>query len=314
MPELYIPSEGIYFRLLGYSSNCCIYSRNENEPYVSHYDVSNGAFAGQWFSVLAGTGTHAGLYAIKGKGSGKVLYSRANNDPKVSYIAGDGQYEDKFWFRFDEGTGTYKGHFRLITPSENMALYSRASNDPTFHNYSASSVYSDHYFSFLFEDMTVKKVEYDTDKAQITSSQQLVIFNEEYANGGSIDMQTSISVSETKTHTSTFDYTLGFTITVGATFSAKLPYVANGKVTTSVANQHQFKWGSTDSITHHWSATFNATIPPHKTIKAVSTVTQGTLTVPYTITLSSKSGITTTTKGTWSGTSTWDLKNTVTEI
>jgi len=313
MSELYIPPKGIYFRILGYSSNCCIYSRNENDPCVWHYNVSHGDFPDQWFSVLPGTGTHAGLYAIKGKESGKVLYSRAENDPKVYHITGDGYYEDN-WFRFEAGTGTYKGYFRLITPCNSGAIYSRASNEPTFANYPASPAYPDHYFAFIFEDMTITKVEYNIDQAKITLAQPLVIASQEATNNTSVAQQSSITVSETKTHTSTFDYTLGFTITVGTTFLAGLPGVAEGKVNASVANEHQFKWGSTDSIAHLWSASFTATIPPHKTIKAVSTVTQGTLNVPYTITLSSKSGVTTTTTGTWWGTSTWDLRSTVTEI
>jgi hypothetical protein len=122
MSELYIPPEGIYFRLLGYNSNCCIYSRKENDPCVWHYDVSHGACADQWFSVLKGTGSHANLYAIKGKDSGKVLYSRANNDPRVYHIDGDGKYEDKLSFFSIRPTGA---KMMFLLPPQLVFLRSR---------------------------------------------------------------------------------------------------------------------------------------------------------------------------------------------
>jgi hypothetical protein len=100
-----------------------------------------------------------------------------------------------------------------------MALYSRAGNNPDLGNYSSSYTYSDHYFAFLFEDMTVTKVEYDTDEVKITATQPMVIGDQQTANTSSVAQQSSITLSETKTHTSTFDYTLGFTISVGTTFS-----------------------------------------------------------------------------------------------
>ncbi|KAJ7098520.1 hemolytic lectin [Mycena belliarum] len=313
MADLYIPSEGLFFRLLGYKSNCCIYSRNKNEPRVGHYSMANGIFADQWFSVITGTGSHAGLHAIKGRESGYVLYSRAKNDPKVNHVAGDGQYDDN-WFRFEPGTGTFSGYFRLLTPSANMVLYSRAENDPKFGNYRATSTFPDHYFSFIFEDMTVTKVAYDFDQARLASSQPLVIASQTIDNNTDVSQQTTVDISVTETHTSTFEHTWGFTITVGTTFSAGIPFVTGGEVSLSVSTEKTFTWGSSNEISRLWSGTFIATAPPHKTVKAVSTVTKGTITVPYTITLASKSGATATAKGIWNGVSTWDLRNTVNEV
>lgn len=92
--DLYIPPQGIYFRLLGYVSQGVIYSRSHNDPEVSHYPASSPS-EDQYFELLPGSGNHQGLYAIKGKVSGKVLFSRSSPDPTVYHIDGDGYYEDK---------------------------------------------------------------------------------------------------------------------------------------------------------------------------------------------------------------------------
>ena len=91
----YIPPEGLRFRIVGYASQCAIYSRNTEDPTVSHCSLSHGAFSDQWFTLLHGTGAHAGLYAIKGQASGNVLFSRKEPDPRVGHVHGDGKYEDK---------------------------------------------------------------------------------------------------------------------------------------------------------------------------------------------------------------------------
>ena len=91
---LYIPPEGLRFRIIGYASQSAIFSRNTADPYVWHYSTTYGAFSDQWFTLLHGTGNRQGRYAIKGQASGKVIFSRTMV-PKVGHIEGDGQYEDK---------------------------------------------------------------------------------------------------------------------------------------------------------------------------------------------------------------------------
>lgn len=94
MSTFYIPPEGLRFRLVGYVSQCAIFSRNDPEPHVYHYNVSNGDFPDQWFTLLHGSEKRSGQYAIKGGASGKVLFCRGWH-PTVGHIEGDGVYDDK---------------------------------------------------------------------------------------------------------------------------------------------------------------------------------------------------------------------------
>ena len=90
----YVPPQGLRFRLVGYVSQCAIFSRNHREPYVGHYSVSHGDYPDQWFTLLHDSAGHPGRYAIKGEVTGKVLFSRSQSPP-VGHIEGDGKYEDK---------------------------------------------------------------------------------------------------------------------------------------------------------------------------------------------------------------------------
>jgi len=90
----YVPPAGPRSRLIGYVSQCAIFSRSTAEPYVGHYSVSHGEYPDQWFTLLYGTSGHAGLCAIKGQASGEVLFSRSKS-PSVGHIEGDGTYNDK---------------------------------------------------------------------------------------------------------------------------------------------------------------------------------------------------------------------------
>ena len=91
----YIPPEGIRFRLVGYMSQRAIFSRNTIQPQVWHHSVSYGVFPDQWFTLLHGSGTRAGRYAIRGQASGRVLFSRRTQTPRVGHVEGNGQSEDK---------------------------------------------------------------------------------------------------------------------------------------------------------------------------------------------------------------------------
>lgn len=92
--DLYIPPEGIYFRLLGYVSQRVIYSRTHAEPQVGLHPFEE-SYDDQFFTLIHGTGERKGTYAIKSKVTGNVLFSRTHAPPNVGHTPGNGQYNDK---------------------------------------------------------------------------------------------------------------------------------------------------------------------------------------------------------------------------
>jgi len=311
--SVYIPPEGLRFRIVGYSSQCAIFSRNSPEPEVWHYNVSNGQYPDQWFTLLHGEGDHSGLYAIKGQVTGKVLYSRATK-PSVGHILGDGYYSDN-WFKIEPGTGQFAGYFRLVTPSTGYALYSRVSQDPTFSNYSAGYPHTDQHFNFWWEDMKVDKIEYKLDAGKIISSTPITLGDQVLTNNSDVEQEMSFSVSKSVSNSSSFQFSTGFTITAGMEFGVDIPVIADAKFSLSASTSNTWTWGKTTEYTIQYTATFPVMAGPHKSVRASSVVNQGTLDVPYTMYLSSKSsGVKVQTSGTWQGVSSWDIRYTITPL
>ncbi|KAJ3485529.1 hypothetical protein NLI96_g4885 [Meripilus lineatus] len=308
--DLYIPPHGIYFRLLGYVSQNVIFSRTAQEPQVGQIPVES-VYSDQWFTLIHGTGNRKGTYAIKGKVSGNVLFSREGPAPNVGHVAGNGQYDDN-WFKLEPGKGQYSKQFRLITPSAGVAVFSRTKMEPYLWNIAQGQVYSDQHFSYIFEDMNVDRIEYDLNLGKIISSNPLVLANQTLTNKTDHEQEMSFQLNETATHTSTFEYSTGFTITIGMSFKAGIPLIAETEFTVEASSTNQWTWGEQTSFSKSYTATFPVKAGPHETVRAVSTVNKGELEVPFTMYLSSKStGTKTETKGIWRGVSTWDLRHTV---
>ncbi|KAK0231736.1 hemolytic lectin LSLb [Armillaria nabsnona] len=306
---MYIPPQGIYFRLTGQESQHVLYSRRGPSPELWHY--KGDKYEDQLFTLIHGAGSRAGLYAIKGKHSGKVLYSRTSPEPCVGHVDGDGMYNDN-WFDLEVGIGPHAGHFRIVCPATGEVLFSRTTADPKFGNYTRAKFCADQYFSMGFEDMVVKRVEYDVARGKILRVTPHVLANQTLKNNSDDEQEMSFHFSENVTHTSTFQYTTGFTIEVGTEFSAGVPLVAEGKISVSASQSNAWSFGTEKSFSKTYTAQFPVKAGPHKTVRGVSSVQQGTLEVPYTIHLVSKSGgVWVETKGIWRGVSTWELHHAI---
>ena len=123
------------------------------------------------------------------------------------------------WHKFEPGVGQFANYFRIVTPSQNVGLYSRPANEPTFSNAGQNYTYSDQHFCFLWEDMEVEKVEFNLDSGRIISSTPIVLAEQVLTNNSDTEQEMSFSVNKSVTNTSTFEYSTGFTVTVGMEFS-----------------------------------------------------------------------------------------------
>ena len=107
----------------------------------------------------------------------------------------------------------------MICPATETAVFSRTHADPQVWNYFASMVYPDHYFSFLFEEMEVVRVEYSLKMGKIVKAKSNVLATQTLTNNTNHDQEMSFSLNETEAHTSTWEYSTGFTISVGTSFN-----------------------------------------------------------------------------------------------
>jgi len=302
---MYIPREGLYFHLVSTQTNHRIFSRT-SEPNVGLTDGPE--YEDQLFSLIHGSSDNSydGLYAIKSKESGRLLFSRGS-DPHVGNIEGEGEYSDN-WFAFDEGFNRHASQFRILCPANSLVLFARTA-EPHFGNVNKNPVYDDHYFKFAFEDMVVKSVDFDVKLGTIDPLKPQVIASEQLDNKSDKEQSMSFNFSEDVGHTSSFEYTVGFTITLKTTIEAGIPFVVDGKIEVDASVTNQWKFGSTDTFSKHYAASFPVRADPHGTVHATATVEKAMITVPYTITLYPRRdpSVEVQTKGDWKGLTSWNL-------
>jgi hypothetical protein len=100
--------------------------------------------------------------------------------------------------------------------------------------------------------------------------------------------------SVSKSRTSSWSNTVGLKVSVSATGGAKVPLLAEGKVTVTVEGSEQYNWGGSNTTTDTITITLPINVPPNKKYRAYARVQQGDVTLPYTMigTLHFKSGAT----------------------
>ncbi|KDR66599.1 hypothetical protein GALMADRAFT_232450 [Galerina marginata CBS 339.88] len=310
--DFYIPPEGLFFRLLGYYSSRVLVSRTHAQPEVFHHPRTE-TFEDQFFQLIHGTGKHAGYFAIKGKLTNKVLFSRNSSNPHVGHVDGNGAYDDN-WFKLEIGTNTKASNFRLVNYNSDTVLVSRTHAEPQVYNHSKKETFDDQYFSFLFEDVEIDRVVYHVDKGEILSSTPLVIADQTLQNDTNTQQSMEFSINDTEVHTSTFDYTLGFTIAIGASITAGIPTVAEGQIKMDISNSHTFNWGGSTSTSKSYTARLPIVAPANSSVRATSSVTRSTLNIPFTVFSKAVStGFVARTEGIYTGVTTWDLRHAVTK-
>ncbi|KAI0067578.1 hemolytic lectin [Artomyces pyxidatus] len=309
MSDIYIPPEHLRFRLLGYVSQNVLFSRTSQEPQVGHCPVGQER-DDQYFTLIHGTGKRSGLYALKSPATDKVLFSRTNAEPCVWHISGNGRWDDS-WFKLEPGKGQYSKQFRLYSPFSDTVVFSRT-EWPYIGNISAADVYADQYFSFVFEDMSVDRIEYDFQLGTVVSSASQILATQVIDNELDVEHETRFELSETVTHTSTFYHASGLPPTDIMSVQGGVPVINDGDIRLDDSAQERTL---NESSTFHktYTASFTVTIGPHSTTRVVWSINKGIIEVPYTVYLSSRrAGVKAETKGIWRGASTWDLRHTST--
>ncbi|KAI0634497.1 hypothetical protein C8Q77DRAFT_1173628 [Trametes polyzona] len=293
---MYIPPEGLHFRLVGKDSQLAIYSNDSKKPNVSHGKPGEND---QLFSLLHGTKEHAGTYAIKGKESGKVLFSRTKQEPKVGHIGGDGQFDDN-WFLFGEGVNGDSDAFRIIAPSTGTVLYSSLSVLPQFGNLPQDIHFAATYFKFEFEAVKIKAVKFE--KGGIIVGPTIVFLTpESFTNTGNKAIEHTFHIVREFTTTSLFMYREGFPIPTGTPFLVHLPTLKNTKVVYE-PNETEVHFGVQECFTRIFTAEVKVTIEPGKTATVTPTGGTGTAILPFRIySITEDSGIEVETTGQWSG-------------
>jgi len=307
MSDFFIPPPGLNFRLLGQRSNRVLVA-NPNDTLT---DFEFGAkFLDQWFT-LENAPVH-GQYYVKStnpQNHGKVIFCRAA-EGQVGIFTKD--YADQH-FILEPGEGEYLGSFRIYAPSTNRVITAQPTPN-TVRNFPADQdKYDDQYFSFLFEDTEIDRIEYDAEDARPFGT-VAVPYPVELTNLGNAPAKLNANMSRTVSETASFDFHTGLTITVGAEFKTGIPFIAEGKVKTDVSVSTDFTWGKTSTTESQVGSSVEIEVPPRSSQKVIGVYKRSTINLNATIYSKSKrTGVEVITKAIYRGTPVWGYNYTVQE-
>ncbi|KAF7301947.1 Hemolytic lectin LSLb [Mycena indigotica] len=215
---LYIPPPGVCFRLLGYVTQQVLFSRTHEQPEVWHHPVQS-EHQDQYFSLVPLSENQEGFYALQGKVSDKFLVIT----PARTLANEDDEGSPASWFKLEAGEGKTAKMFRITCPALDMVIFSRTHMTPHVSATSPiSNKWDDQYFSFVFEDLQVNRVEYDLARATIADRSLVQITVHTFTNNTSHEQQMTISSDLPAAQTFTWKYSSGFPLGDDISFKGKL--------------------------------------------------------------------------------------------
>eukprot|EP00486_Rosalina_sp_Unknown_P012243 CAMPEP_0201580226 /NCGR_PEP_ID=MMETSP0190_2-20130828/40169_1 /ASSEMBLY_ACC=CAM_ASM_000263 /TAXON_ID=37353 /ORGANISM="Rosalina sp." /LENGTH=247 /DNA_ID=CAMNT_0048015885 /DNA_START=377 /DNA_END=1120 /DNA_ORIENTATION=+ len=213
---------------------------------------------------------------------------------------------DQWWTITNEENGEGNKH-RIKNTNTNKCLFSN--NDIFLGVYEQCGLY-DQVYEFILEPAEITKVEFDNHHGTKDEAAPILVGKGTCDNtGGSTERQEiEVTVSETITETSSFEHTAGMGLEIGATFKTGVPFVAEGKISTTVSFSYEHKWGEENSFEETFGGVYKVACGEGQSITMKCHLYQGTLSVPYTMTLKTiGTNKEFKTSGTWHGTQSFDL-------
>jgi hypothetical protein len=153
---------------------------------------------------------------------------------------------------------------------------------------------------------------WNIDKAKVASMKPDVLQTQTYNNLKSASpLHDKFVVSKEIRNTSTFshDHSLDVTIGVATQFKAGIPFLAENKTTVSLeaSTSNTWSFGEENTTTQSYHHESPVVVPPHGQMQLTSSVTRGTLDVPYSAKIRTADGTVRWIEGTWTGASTVNL-------
>jgi hypothetical protein len=133
-------------------------------------------------------------------------------------------------------------------------------------------------------------------------------------NATSVSQQMSTNFGSTASKTSTFSKTLGVSLSVSGSVKVSIPFIADGKITTTVNTSASATWGESETTQDTRNYNFQIIVPAMRRVVASATVSRYHMQLGYTAYLTGVStGRVIKVKGVWDGVDCTDIITNFTE-
>lgn len=151
------------------------------------------------------------------------------------------------------------------------------------------------------EDFTVESVTFNTDVSTLSETPNTV-FSDRFTNNGPIDQSHTFAITDSYKETSSYSKRTSYNINVSTKVKVKVPFIADGEITTSVSEGQDFTYGESEEKTISINRSYPIIVPAHYTAQMTLTLKKYTMNVDYcAVCVGSISGRRINIRGTWTG-------------
>lgn len=151
------------------------------------------------------------------------------------------------------------------------------------------------------EDFRIESVTFDTNVATLSNA-PYVVFSDKFTNSGPIDQNHTFSISESYRESSSFNRRTSYNVNITTKVKVKVPFIANGEISTSVSEGQDFTYGESEEVTHNITRTYPISVPANYTAQMTLTLSKYSMDVEYcAVCVGKTSGRRINIRGTWKG-------------
>lgn len=208
------------------------------------------------YSKNTSTPLSVGVYSSKP--NEKILYARQETEGSsfgCSWDISKGNYSSGSFViqSMDSPISTeewWNVYYPAITVNDSKISFNKYNNNPRQE------------FEFVpVETFVIEQIIFNVDAASILSKQPINIFKEGYSNDGPIEQNYTFAVNKTYTQTSNYNRKTSYNVNTSTEIKAKVPFIASGKVTTSISFGQEYTYGKSESTQIAVNRTYPVKVP-----------------------------------------------------
>ena len=225
------------------------------------------------------TNTPISLGAYSSNPDVKVVYAKPSSNTSTFGASWDiryGEYsnesfiiENQDYPRQGNSGSLYDVYYSVITANDSKVSLEKYAKLPR------------QAFSIIpVEDFKIESVTFDTNASTLSNIPD-VVFSDKFTNNGPIDQNHTFTISDSYKETSSFNKRTSYNVNVTTKFKVKVPFIANGEISTSVSEGQDFTYGETEEHSVSINRTYPIIVPSNYIAQMTLTLSKYTMDVEY---------------------------------
>lgn len=226
------------------------------------------------------TGTPLKLGSYKSKPDVKILYASQDDSGSLFGASWDirrAQYssdsyiiENQDWVQKGNSGDWLDIYYSAITVNGAKISFSKYNKSPR-----------QEFKIIPVEDFEVQHIDFEVDANTTLTQVPKLVFSDKFTNNGPVNQKHSFSISETYKETSTFNKKTSYNINISTSFKTGVPFLAEGKITTSVTTGAEFTYGKSEEHSKTITRNVDVDVPANSIANVSYTIYTYNMDVPY---------------------------------